>query len=305
MKINGLLLVNKTPGGTSHDVVDGARKIFRLKRVGHTGTLDPQAEGLMVLCLGRATKLQQFLTGMDKTYEGLVRFGHSTTTYDGEGDVTSDPVEFRPELEKLNHLASEYVGTFLQTPPPFSAKRYKGKRLYELARSGEAVPELFKEVTVHAFEFDRVDDNLGHFNIHCGSGTYLRTIAHELGQKIGCGAYLYHLKRLRIGPFHLSTALSLEELNGREDQLDGPHFIDLKKVRLPFAELKVDCLSGTKLLGGQRITYYDPDFKPEPREGTIQVVSPSGHLICIASYTLDGREMIALEPRVVVADRCD
>lgn len=305
MKIHGLLLINKTPGGTSHDVVDCVRRIFRIKRVGHTGTLDPQAEGLMLLCLGRATRLQQYLTGLDKIYEGTIRFGYSTTTYDGEGERTSKPVDFHPDLESLHTLSREYTGTYMQTPPPYSAKRYKGKRLYELARSGEQVPHLEKEITVHDFHFSAVEGTDAKFHIHCGSGTYLRTIAHEIGQQMGCGAFLYHLKRLAIGIYHVNQAAFLKDLQGRENAAEGDHFIRLQDIHLPFPRLKMDALSGNKLLSGQKVTYYDPDFKPENREGLIQIISPSGFLLCIGKYVLNGKEMILVEPKVVVGDRCE
>lgn len=305
MKINGLLLVNKIPGCTSHDVVDQVRHLFRLRKVGHTGTLDPQAEGLLILCLGKATRLQQYLTGMDKVYVGDIRFGYSTTTYDAEGEPTSEPIEIELDSQQLHELAKHHVGNVLQSPPPFSAKRYKGKRFYEMARSGEKVPHLEKEVRIHDFHFEEIELNRGSFYIHCGSGTYLRTIAQELGQELGCGAYLSYLKRLKIGPFDVEEAITIEELAAASDRLSGNHFIPLEQVKLPYPTLKMDCLTATKLLGGQKVNYYDLDFTSDEREGIAQILSPTGKLLCLGQYTIDGRGMLEVEPKVVLQDVCD
>lgn len=213
-EFHGILLVDKPAGITSHDVVDRIRRIFATRRVGHTGTLDPQATGLLVLLLGEATKISEFLIGHDKSYEGSIRFGVVSDTYDAEGKIVPGPGGPIPtDLDALQEAISELTGEIDQTPPVFSAKKVAGKKLYEYARQGMEVPEIkARRISVTDFEILTLENGEGEFGVDCSSGTYVRSLVHDLGQKLGCGAILTELNRTDVGPFHLEDAWLLENL---------------------------------------------------------------------------------------------
>ena len=208
--LEGVLLVDKPDGMTSHDVVDRVRHKLKMKRVGHAGTLDPSATGLMIILVGKATKLSQYLMGLDKTYEGVIQLGSETTTQDAEGEVVAEkPV---PELteEKLVSYLQEFVGDQYQTPPMFSAKKIEGVPLYKLARKGKTVEREPRFIHVSSFKMDRWDNPNIEFTLSCSKGTYVRTIAHDLGQNIGCGAHLKELRRTDIERFRIEDSIELE-----------------------------------------------------------------------------------------------
>lgn len=209
---DGALLVDKPAGPTSHDVVHRIRRHFQIKKVGHCGTLDPNATGLLIIVLGKSTKLSEQIMGTDKLYSGEIKFGESTNSYDADGEnVASQPVP-RLTLEDLNRHASCFVGDQLQTPPMVSAVKQGGVPLYKLARKGVEVERKPRLVHIYKFRFDQWEEPLGHFEIFCTKGTYVRTVAHELGQKIGCGAHLHSLRRLASGPFQVEDAVPLEKV---------------------------------------------------------------------------------------------
>jgi len=211
---HGILLVDKPEGITSHDVVDRVRRIFGTRAVGHTGTLDPQATGLLVLLLGEATKISEYLMGVDKSYEGTVKFGIVSDSYDMDGDVLPGPGGAIPtDLAALQEMANAFVGEISQMPPPFSARKVGGKKLYEYARSGETPPQVEPRVVkVGAFELLTLEGDQCEFGVDCGSGTYVRSLAHELGQKAGCGGVLSELRRTDVGAFGIEDARTLEQL---------------------------------------------------------------------------------------------
>ncbi len=210
---DGLLLVDKPAGMTSSDVVVAVRRMFRLRKVGHAGTLDPQATGLLLLLVGRGTKFCTSLMGGDKTYEGTLRLGAATTTQDAEGEVvsSSDPSGVaRERLEAL--VAADFTGDIFQTPPMVSAIKVNGVPLYKMARKGEEVarePRL-----VHVFSF-RIDDFAlpdVRFTVRCTKGTYVRTLCHDIGAALGCGGHLAALRRTRSGRFSVADAIALDDL---------------------------------------------------------------------------------------------
>lgn len=207
----GVLLLDKPSGITSHDVVDRVRRKLRMKKVGHAGTLDPNATGLMILLLGKATKLSQYLMGLDKVYEGTGVFGVTTDSQDSDGEVMSTiPV---PEIERERLLAEikEFEGDQYQTPPMFSAKKIDGVPLYKLARKGKEVEREPRVIRVKSFVLDRWESPEFDFTLACSKGTYVRTLVHDIGQKIGCGAHLKELRRTEIGDFQIEDSLELEE----------------------------------------------------------------------------------------------
>ncbi|HXU32647.1 MAG TPA: tRNA pseudouridine(55) synthase TruB [Thermoanaerobaculia bacterium] len=220
---DGLLLIDKETGCTSHDVVQKARRILKEKKIGHCGTLDPDATGLLLLTVGTATRLTRFLIRAPKVYEGTIRFGAATDTYDAAGQVTSEASIEGLTQDAIETEMARFVGTFEQTTPPYSAKKVGGVKLYEMARRGEEVPIETKEITVYEFApTSALADGSITFRLACTSGTYARTLAHDVGQALGCGAHLSALRRIKIGTFGLEQAVTLGVL---ADRLASPPVI--------------------------------------------------------------------------------
>jgi tRNA pseudouridine55 synthase len=212
--MNGVLIIDKPAGMTSHDVVNRVRRILNERSVGHMGTLDPMATGVLPLVVGRLTRLAQFYTGSEKTYEGEIRFGFATDTYDAEGDPTTTFGEqVKVTLEGLRVLAAEFRGVLRQMPPPFSAKKIAGVPAYKLARNKKEVKLEPVEVEVKEFEILSVDGDRARFAARVASGTYMRSIAHDMGQRLGLGAHLASLRRTRVGEFDQADSHTLEELD--------------------------------------------------------------------------------------------
>lgn len=210
--LDGALLVDKPSGPTSHDVVDAIRRHFHFKKVGHCGTLDPAATGLLIIVLGKGTRLSEKLMGDDKVYEGTIRFGAATNSYDADGEITSSAPVPPLSVDALNLLAAEFQGDKLQTPPMVSAIKVGGVPLYKLARQGIEIERKPRLVRVYSFLFSNYAEPDGEFRVACTKGTYIRSLAHDLGQKIGCGAHLKTLRRSASGDFKVEDALPLKTL---------------------------------------------------------------------------------------------
>ena len=210
--VDGVLLADKPAGCTSHDVVEAIRRRLPGVRVGHAGTLDPFATGLLPLSLGRATRLTSWLIACDKVYQGWVRLGVATDTYDRTGRPLQEPVAVRVERDRLEEVLRSLSGERLQTPPPYSAKKVGGVAAHELARRREKFTLKPVPVEVYRYDITEVEDSTARFEIECAAGTYIRSLAHELGLKIGCGAHLVEICRTASGEFTLPQALTLEEL---------------------------------------------------------------------------------------------
>ncbi|MEO7271194.1 MAG: tRNA pseudouridine(55) synthase TruB [Vicinamibacterales bacterium] len=214
--MNGVLVVDKPEGPTSHDVVARVRRALHTRRVGHTGTLDPLATGVLPLVLGSVTRLAQFLASDDKAYLADVRFGFSTTTYDAQGSPTGGTAPeggpFTVEPGAVGRELEHFRGTYLQMPPAFSAKKVAGRPAYELARAGQVAELTAVEVTVQELEIVEQHGATTRLRIVCTSGFYVRTLAHELGVRLGCGAHLSALRRTRAGTFELKDAVPLAEI---------------------------------------------------------------------------------------------
>ena len=209
---DGALVIDKPKGRTSHDVVDAVRHLAGFRQIGHLGTLDPLATGVLVLLLGRATRLVQFYAGRRKRYAAGFRFGFATDTYDSDGEPLgpdSPPVLNASVLERLS---AERTGRFEQKPPAFSAKKVGGRPAYELARKKQAVELKPVEVEIYEYKLKEIEGSLARFFIECSSGTYIRSLAHEMGQALGCGAHLAEITRTAVGEFSLEQAITLEEL---------------------------------------------------------------------------------------------
>lgn len=215
----GILLVDKPPGITSHDVVNRVRRRLQMRRVGHAGTLDPTATGLLIILVGKATKVSQYLMSLDKIYEGTLKLGQSTDTHDTEGEVVEDKVVPELSVEEVGAYFDEFVGDQYQIPPMFSAKKIGGVPLYKLARRGKVVEREARFIRVSSIELKEVALPLVDFRISCSKGTYVRTLVHDLGQRIGCGAHLVTLRRIAIERVHLEDAVSLEEFEASTTDL--------------------------------------------------------------------------------------
>lgn len=255
---HGLLLVDKQTGCTSHDVVMQARRLLRTRKIGHCGTLDPEATGLLLLTVGRATRLTRFLIKAPKVYEGRVRFGIATDTYDAAGEVVAEQPTTELDAETIRRAMDTFLGTFMQTPPPYCAKKIGGVKYYELARRGEATPDEKKPVTVFAFEpiepWTPGEDL--RFRLSCASGTYARSLAHELGQKVGTGAVLASLRRTQIGSLYkLDDAASIDTLRARIDAGEplGSAWLDFDEIPLPFGEVVADAQQERRIENGQTV----------------------------------------------------
>lgn len=210
--IHGLLLCNKQPGMTSHDVVDRVRKIFHTRRVGHFGTLDPAASGLLMIGLGHVTKFFDFYQKKNKEYSGLIRFGFATTTYDAEGQPLGEPQAVDLHAVDIPALLAGFVGRQSQLPPVYSAKKVKGRPLYDYARRNEEIEVKPQEVEIFRLEGRVVSADTLWFYTAVTSGTYIRSLAHDIGRTVGCGAHLAELTRERIGEFRVQQAFTLEEI---------------------------------------------------------------------------------------------
>ncbi|MCD6161211.1 MAG: tRNA pseudouridine(55) synthase TruB [candidate division Zixibacteria bacterium] len=211
--VDGILLLDKPIGITSHDLVDKVRKIFDQRKVGHTGILDPLATGLMLMLLGKGTMLSSLLTNADKKYSAVFQFGTSTDSFDGEGKIIEEKDPGQMDVEQFESLCRNYTGKINQLIPAYSAKKVAGIKMYKSARKGEKVPERFKDVEIYSIKTTAFNWPEVELDIHCSSGTYVRSIVHEIGQKIGCGGYLKALVRTAIDDFTLSQAVAFEHLS--------------------------------------------------------------------------------------------
>jgi tRNA pseudouridine55 synthase len=210
--MDGLILVNKSSGITSHGVVDQIRGILATKKVGHFGTLDPSATGLLLIGVGKATRLFPFFLHTAKCYEGRIRLGIATDTYDSEGKPTWKESENFPDENSLLHHMKAFHGEIEQVPPPYSAKKYKGEALYKRARKQKEFKLKANKILIHYFKLKNYNPPYMDFEVKCSSGTYIRSIAHDLGQKCGCGAHLDKLERTEIGEYSISKSHTLENI---------------------------------------------------------------------------------------------
>jgi tRNA pseudouridine55 synthase len=210
--LDGALLIDKPAGPTSHDIVDAIRREFGIKKVGHCGTLDPNATGLLIIVLGRGTKLSERLMADDKVYEGSIKFGETTDSFDADGELVASLPVPPLTMEQLNAAAAEFKGDQMQVPPMVSAVKKGGVPLYKLARKGVEVAREPRLIHIYNFLFSAYDEPIGWFRIACTKGTYVRSIAHDLGQKLGCGAHLATLRRTVSGKFNVSDSILFEDV---------------------------------------------------------------------------------------------
>lgn len=210
--LEGVLLIDKPTGCTSHDVVDRLRRKLNMKRIGHAGTLDPLATGLLIMLIGKATKASQYLMSLGKTYEGTLKLGVSTDSQDSDGQITEEKEVPNITEEQFREHMKTFLGDQYQTPPMFSAKKIDGVPLYKLARKGQEIEREPRFIHISSFELLEFTPPLVKVSLSCSKGTYIRTVAHDLGQKIGCGAHLCQLRRTKIDRFNIEDAVPLNKL---------------------------------------------------------------------------------------------
>ena len=302
--VDGVLLVDKKSGITSHDVVERFRRRAKVKKAGHTGTLDPLATGLLVLCVGKATRLQAYLMGMEKTYEGTIQFGWATDSYDASGTPSAgEAVEANVEhIDFEPHLA-RFRGEIEQMPPAFSAKKIDGVRAYELARKGEEVKLQPKRVTVYEFTMVSVAGSTATFRVRSSAGTYMRSLAHDLGAAIGIPAHLKELRRTAIGTFRIDKAIDFDRMSESSPDaiLAPPHFQSLAEIDLPLEKLRIDWPQQAKLMQGQAVIMVPR--VPVKRGDLLALGNPHDQLVAIAEVVNVLREggPVEVRPKVVLA----
>jgi tRNA pseudouridine55 synthase len=228
--LDGALLIDKPAGPTSHDVVGEIRHRFGIKKVGHAGTLDPNATGLLIILLGRGTKLSEKLMSSDKVYEGTIKFGEETDSYDSDGELVASLPVMPMTVDELNEAADSFVGDIMQEPPMVSAVKQGGVPLYKLARKGIEVERKSRLIHVYTYRFSKYEEPIGTFRVACTKGTYVRSLAHDLGQKLGCGAHLKTLRRVTSGRFDVEDSVQFEDaLRMSEAELEK-HVIPMLKL---------------------------------------------------------------------------
>ena len=215
-KVDGILVMDKPMDWTSYDVVNCVKRRFNVEKVGHCGTLDPIATGLLVILLGKATKLQDQLMGQDKVYAATMRLGVETDSEDRTGQVTSTADCSAVTATQIHETAATFIGSQLQTPPMVSAIKLHGQPLYKLARKGQTVERQPREITIHSFDITRIELPDIDFTVHCTKGTYVRTICADFGRRLGCGAHMLELRRIKSGDFTLDNAVTIDQIKGWE-----------------------------------------------------------------------------------------
>jgi tRNA pseudouridine55 synthase len=283
--VDGVIVVDKPRDWTSHDVVNKVRRLAGTRKVGHLGTLDPSATGVLPLVVGRATRLAQFYVRNDKIYEGVIHFGYATSTYDAEGEATSPEVAVSLERDALERVLDRFRGALSQVPPPVSAKKIAGRPAYELARKNIPVELAPVDIEVYSLEVLGIENCEAAVRVHCSAGTYLRSIAHEAGQALGCGAFLKTLRRTASGDFKIEMARTLEMLA----ELAGAG--RLEEALIPAAQLlpefpleMVDAITAGQIRNGR-------DFRVSPfqiKKGSrfVKAVTAHGELIAIGEARL-------------------
>lgn len=277
--MNGVIVINKPGGMTSHDVVNRVRRILGEKSIGHLGTLDPMATGVLPLVTGKMTRLAQFYTGSDKSYEGEIRFGFGTDTYDADGEPLGETCEPNVTFEQVRAAAAEFIGRIQQVPPAFSAKKIQGVPSYKLARKDKAVALQPVEVEVRALEVFEFSGDRARFRVDVSSGTYVRSIAHDLGQKLRVGAHLSALTRTASGEFRIEDAATLERLEelAQSGKLEE-QFIHPRRVLPEFPCVTADEETVGKIRNGRSVNL--PELS---RAKLVKVFQGQTELIAIAS----------------------
>jgi tRNA pseudouridine55 synthase len=277
--LDGVLIIDKDPGWTSHDVVAKIRNILKIKKVGHAGTLDPFATGVLPLALGRATRLTSYFLSSDKTYHGVICFGVATDTYDVDGKPVGEATVPDLDFSRLQEIFSRYRGTLQQTLPPYSAKKVHGRPLYAYARQGIAMTPPTKTVTIKSLELVSVDGCDARFELECSAGTYARSLAHDIGKEYGCGAHLKVLRRVRSGEFDIEKAVPLgSDGNFRPQEFFMDRIIPAKDLLREIPSIVIPEGDKNRILNGIDLNLLTTESDSEE----YRLIDESGELISIA-----------------------
>lgn len=283
--LTGVLVVDKPSGWTSHDVVNRVRSLAGTRKVGHLGTLDPMATGVLPLLIGRATRLAQFFPTDDKGYEATVQFGYSTDSYDADGSPTSEETSVQLERDAIERLLERFQGSIFQVPPPISAKKIGGTPAYKLVRQKKEVNLAPVQVEIHAIELLRCEGCEIDLRVRCGAGTYIRSIAHDIGLMLGCGAFLKRLRRTKSSGFEVAEARTLEQLDERRK---GGHLAD---AMIPASSLLpefpvevIDALTAGFIRQGR--DFRVSPFRTNPTAKYVKAVTSDGELVAIGEAKL-------------------
>lgn len=290
--MDGVLVIDKPAGCTSHDIVQRARRVLGLSRIGHLGTLDPMATGVLPLVIGKATRLAQFFRNRDKVYEGRMRLGYATDSYDRTGRQVGEESTSLPDRAELELAFRELTGTFEQIPPAVSAKKVGGVESYKLARKNEQVELQPVEVTVHEFAMLSFDAPYAGFRIHCSGGTYVRSLVHDAGRKCGCGAHVDELRRTASGEFRIEDAVTLDRLT--ELQAEGRVAEAMVAVETMLPEFP--CYKVPAMLVGAVLSGRDFRTVPPVNAPRVKVLSHEGRLLAIA----ERKDMGFFHPSIVL-----
>ena len=289
-EISGVLIIDKPSGMTSHDVVARVRRLLGTRQIGHFGTLDPFATGVLPLSVGRATRFAQFYLKSRKAYEGTIRLGFSTDTYDGTGTPASEESPVSVKAEELEELFREFTGRLMQTPPPYSAKRIGGVRAYQLARQNKPVHLEPVEVEIYALEMVSFDGIHARFAVECSGGTYVRSLAHDIGQRLGCGAHLEGLRRTTVAEFTLDKSVTLELLEEavREEKL-GECIVPLEALLPDCPELIVRGREEKSVRHGHKfelaqVERFGRGTGREQSVSILKIMDPEHRLIAVARH---------------------
>ena len=284
--VNGILLLNKPLGISSNKALQAVRNIFKANKAGHTGSLDPLATGMLPVCFGEATKYSGYLLDSSKSYRAICKLGVTTTTGDAEGDIVSEkPVNV--STQSLDQAIAKFIGKIQQTPPMYSAVKHKGERLYNLARQGIEVERKSREIEIFKLEVIAFDDDLLELDVHCSKGTYIRTLAEDIGNVLGCGAYLTSLVRIAVQPFWDAKSYTLDdlrEISDDEDQQLSDCLLPIESALTdwPLVELTPDM--SFYILQGQAV-----QVPKSPTQGLVRLVDETRGFIGLGQIQSDGR----------------
>lgn len=290
--IDGVLLLDKPLGFSSNQALQKVKWLYQAAKAGHTGSLDPLATGLLPICLGEATKFSHFLLEADKTYRALIRLGSTTTTADAEGEVLTRS-EVSVEASQLAGVLGRFVGDIVQVPPMYSALKHEGKALYEYARAGIDIPRKGREVTIHEIVLERFEGEMLELVVRCSKGTYIRTLAEDIGQALGCGAHLAGLRRLKTAHLGLEDAVTLEQLEALAPEARGALLLPVDATITDLPKVMVDDESAYYLKRGQYV--WKAGFN---QPGSFRIYAESGEFIGIGEQTAEGK----IAPRRLIVE---
>lgn len=269
----GILVINKSENMTSHDVVAILRKKLNMKRIGHTGTLDPMATGVLPICIGNSTRISEYIMNQGKSYIATLKFGESTTTYDSEGEITniSDNVSFTSD--EINKVLKTFLGDISQTPPIYSAIKVNGKKLYEYARDNEKIEIKSRKVTIYDIKLLEIKNEFAKIYINCSKGTYIRSIIHDLGIKLNSYAHMTELIRTRVGHFDLENSIDISKIDSYSLEDLENSLISINDALYNFESIEVTKIIRDRLVNGQRINIKDLINTKIPKDEEIKIIS--------------------------------